>query len=126
MENVRVSLNDIAEETDSPKAFTGKILQELAKKKILDSIKGPFGGFEIKKENMHRIKLREIVLAIDGDSIYVDCGLGLKKCSEESPCPIHHVYKHVRQNTVKMLDELSVYDLIEKVESGETVLKLKE
>ncbi len=58
MENVRVSLNDIAEETDSPKAFTGKILQELAKKKILDSIKGPFGGFEIKKENMHRIKLR--------------------------------------------------------------------
>lgn len=126
MEGVRVSLSDIAEETDSPKAFTAKILQELSKKKILDSVKGPFGGFEIKQENMKTIMLREIVLAIDGDGIYVDCGLGLKKCSEESPCPIHHKYKEIRATTVEMLNELSIYDMLIKVERGESVLKLRE
>jgi len=39
------TLIDIAEEIDSPTAFTAKILQQLVKNKVIHSIKGPHGGF---------------------------------------------------------------------------------
>ena len=126
MEGIRVGLSEIAEDINSPKAFTAKILQELSKKKILESVRGPFGGFEIKKENMDKIKLRDIVLAIDGDSIYKECGLGFKRCSEENPCPIHYRFKDVRTKLVEMLDEVSIYDLLVKMEHEESAIKLRE
>ena len=75
-QETRVSLVDIAREIDSPVSFTAKILQTLVKSGIINSIKGPSGGFEIKKSKAGKIKLSKVVLAIDGDSIYKSCGLG--------------------------------------------------
>ena len=40
--NKKVSPKEISEEIDSPKAFTAKILQELAKNEIIKSTKGPY------------------------------------------------------------------------------------
>ena len=48
----RASLKDISREIGSPEAFTAKILQTLVKNKIIDSIKGSHGGFEVKVKNM--------------------------------------------------------------------------
>ncbi|HAH55209.1 MAG TPA: transcriptional regulator, partial [Flavobacterium sp.] len=42
------------ENIDSPRSFTAKILQILAKKEIVHSIKGIGGGFEIPKENIKK------------------------------------------------------------------------
>ena len=52
MQNSRVSLKDIAKEIDSPVAFTAKILQQLARNKIVESVKGPTGGFQIEKKKI--------------------------------------------------------------------------
>ncbi len=43
----RVSLKDIEFNINSPEAFTAKILHQMAKNDILDSLKGPTGGFVI-------------------------------------------------------------------------------
>ena len=59
----RVSLKDIASEIESPVAFTAKILHQLAKADVLNSVKGPSGGFEISKQNIDLIKLDAIVTA---------------------------------------------------------------
>src|SRR5687768_10513746 len=79
----RVSLKTIAKTINSPEAFTTKILQQLSRNDIITSIKGPSGGFYIEKQASPDIKLSQIVSAIDGDSIYRGCGLGLKTCSEK-------------------------------------------
>ncbi|HMQ43518.1 MAG TPA: Rrf2 family transcriptional regulator, partial [Mariniflexile sp.] len=78
-EGKRVSPKEIAEEINSPQAFTAKILQALARNNIVYSIKGAHGGFELDKKTIGAIKLAQIVKAIDGDSIYNGCGLGLQK-----------------------------------------------
>lgn len=39
----------IAEQINSPVAFTAKILQKLVKSNIVCSVKGKHGGFEIEK-----------------------------------------------------------------------------
>ncbi|MFL0685610.1 MAG: RrF2 family transcriptional regulator [Algoriphagus aquaeductus] len=80
----RAGLKDIAFATNSPEAFTAKILQTLVRENLLLSIKGPHGGFEISEEG-RKTPLYRIVQVIDGDSIFIGCALGLQECSEKHP-----------------------------------------
>lgn len=75
----RISLREIARKIDSPEQFTAKILQKLAKNAIVASTKGNGGGFFIAKENFKKIKLKHIVIAIDGDAIYHQCSFGVNR-----------------------------------------------
>jgi Rrf2 family protein len=119
----RVSLKDIAHEIDSPVAFTAKILQQLSRNGIVQSVKGPTGGFMIDSEHLRRISLGQIVKAIDGERIFKTCGLGLKNCSEKQPCPVHEKFKSVRADLCRMLDTTSIYELALGLKDGATFLK---
>lgn len=120
----RVSLKDIAKQIGSPEAFTAKILQQLSKNNIIDSVKGPSGGFQIEQKRLPKVKLSHIVLAIDGDSIYKGCGLGLKECSEKVPCPVHNQFKAIRANIIAMLENTNLLDLSLGLKDGSTFLKM--
>jgi Rrf2 family protein len=123
LEGRRVSVTEIAEEIDSPVAFTAKILQQLTRNNIVHSVKGPTGGFEIDREDMDDVKLNMIVKAIDGDKIYVGCGLGLKECNANKPCPLHDKFVDIRTNLRTMLQSTSLYELATGLEVGLTYLK---
>lgn len=119
-----VSPKEIAEEIDSPKAFTAKILQDLVRHNIINSVKGAYGGFEIQKEDLASIKLSHIVNAIDGDQIYNGCGLGLNKCNEVHPCPVHDKFKSIRDNLKYMLENTNLEELALDIKSGASFLKV--
>lgn len=121
--NIRVGLKDISKEIDSPEPFTAKILQQLSKNNIIDSIKGPHGGFEIGKKEMGKIKLSQIVLAMDGDSIYKGCGLGFKECSDKQPCPVHDKFIIVRNELKYMLENTTVLEMSLGLKNGLTFLR---
>ncbi len=124
LEGKRVSLKGIATEINSPVAFTAKILQQLSKNNIVESVKGARGGFEIDRTNIDAIKLSDIVQAIDGDKVYVGCALGLEECNAEKPCPVHDKYAQIRDNLRYMLENTSLYDMTAGLGSGLTYLKL--
>lgn len=119
----RVRLRDVAQEIETPEAFTAKIMQDLARCGIVKSIKGPKGGFEIEPSKLKTLKLQDIVVAIDGNNIFTGCGLGLYACSDENPCPIHNDFAGIRNNLAKMLEETTLMYLAEKVEDGNAFLK---
>ena len=119
----RVSLKEIAEKINSPAAFTAKILHQLSKCNVLDSIKGPTGGFEISKENIKTIMLSDIVFAIDGNSIYEGCALGFDECNSNKPCPVHDKFLAIRDDLKNMLKKTSLFELATKLENGLTFLK---
>jgi len=123
LEGRRVSLKEIAEKIDSPVAFTAKILQLLSKNNIIESAKGAYGGFEINRTKIDEIKLSEIVNAIDGDTIYVGCGLGLKECDATKPCPVHNKFVAIRNDLRKMLKNTSLFEMTAGLEIGLTYLK---
>lgn len=123
LEGKRVSLKEIAEEIDSPVAFTAKILQQLSKNNIVDSVKGSAGGFQIEKKQIDNIKLSEIVYAIDGSNVYVGCGLGLKKCNANKPCPVHDKFVKIRDDLKMMLESTNLYEMTVGLEVGLTYLK---
>ncbi|KAB1154669.1 Rrf2 family transcriptional regulator [Tenacibaculum aiptasiae] len=121
----KTGVKEIAKATNSPEAFTAKILQKLTKNNIVNSIKGPYGGFLISESKSQTIKLSEIVKVIDGNEIYTGCGLGLRECNAKNPCPIHHKFIDIRRDLKTMLETTTIYDLI-KSETGENkILQLK-
>lgn len=119
----KVSLKETAKAIESPIAYTSKVLQQLSRNNIINSDKGPTGGFSMDKLKLEEIKLCTIVFAIDGDSIYKGCGLGLKKCNEKMPCPVHHQFKLIREELKKMLETTSVISLAVDFEKGLSFLK---
>jgi Rrf2 family iron-sulfur cluster assembly transcriptional regulator len=119
----RVSLKEIASGIDSPEAFTAKILHQLAKQNILTSLKGPTGGFEIQKGQSEKIKLSNIVAAIDGDSIYMGCALGFDSCDALKPCPMHNKFVDVRDGLREMLENTSLFELANRLDVGISFLK---
>lgn len=108
--NEKVGIIEVAEAIGSPMHFTGKILQTLVRKKILSSAKGPTGGFYL--ENGHLLFLIDIVRAIDGNGLFTACVLGLERCSETQPCPMHEQVKPIRE---MLLDEFSLKPVTELV-----------
>lgn len=119
--NKKIGLKEICAGINAPEPFTAKILQNLRKLDIINSTKGPNGGFFIEKDK--DIKLIEIVLAIDGDNIITKCGLGIKECSELKPCPIHADFKPIRESLKQVLEKTSVRQVTEDMDKGLSFLK---
>ncbi len=110
--NQKVGVKDIAEAIKSPEAFTGKVMQQLTKKEIVTSIKGPYGGFLIKPEVMKIINMGDIIKIFDGDKAYKGCIMGLDHCDGEHPCPIHMEAHPIVNNLITLFEEHSLYDIL--------------
>lgn len=121
-EDNRIGVKEIARGTSSPEHFIAKIMQELSRKKLIHSVKGPNGGFYIDKNDL-KVSIGDIVKAIDGDSMYTDCVLGLKACNEKKPCPVHFEFKEIKKNLIKMIENNTIGDFNEKLDSGKFFLK---
>ncbi len=79
---LKVGIKKLADDLKIPTFFLGKIMQTLAKNKILTSYKGPNGGFSFNK-NPDEISLLDIVRIFDGDEIFSTCLLGLNLCNND-------------------------------------------
>jgi len=123
MDAERTSLKAIAREIDSPEAFTAKILQQLSRNNIIRSVKGPTGGFEIAQEDLKTTRLIDVVKTIDGDQLFTGCGLGLKECNADKPCPLHHQFLAIRTNLTQMLTNTNLEELSLDITKGVTFLK---
>ncbi|MDY0077871.1 MAG: Rrf2 family transcriptional regulator [Bacteroidales bacterium] len=118
----KIGLKEIAAEIDSPVAFTAKIMQILSKQNLVNSTKGPHGGFYL-NATAAEIKLIQVVKAIDGTQSISDCGLGLSSCSDEHPCPIHHEFASIRNALTTLLEEQTIQQLAQEMLAGKSVLK---
>jgi Rrf2 family protein len=103
----KIGIKEISKGIDAPEHFLAKILQDLSRKEIVQSIKGPNGGFYL-DETGRKYTLADIVKAVDGDDLFVGCGLGLKVCSEKNPCPLHDEFKIIRKKIHYMLESTTV------------------
>ena len=121
--NELVKLKEVASAIGSPEAFTAKILQQLARSGMISSIKGHTGGYFIAKENLDKLMIADVVIAIDGPDLLKGCALGLENCNDEKPCPVHDQYKAVRNGLVSMLNTTSIIDLVKGLKSAHVVLK---
>lgn len=75
-----INSGQIAEYTKFSKNHTAKVLQRLVKSDLLKSVRGPAGGFTIKKDP-RKISLLNIYEAIEGPMEITDCPLAYEVCN---------------------------------------------
>ncbi|MEW6701912.1 MAG: Rrf2 family transcriptional regulator [Bacteroidota bacterium] len=103
-ENRIYNADEVSKELKVPKEFVSKVLQILTISGIVGSKKGKKGGFFLAKKPA-KIKLIDIVEAIDGLDVFKSCVLGFPGCSSETPCPVHNKWGKLRDQVFKMLSE---------------------
>ncbi|PIF05339.1 MAG: transcriptional regulator [Draconibacterium sp.] len=108
----KVGVKAIAQAIKSPEAFTGKVMQKLTKSGIIQSTKGPYGGFFMDKTKVKTVKLSDIIKVFDGKNAYSGCVLGLSNCSGEQPCPVHFEAEPIINDFTKFVETKTVYDTL--------------
>ncbi len=107
----KVSLvGDIAAASDVPKTFLAKILQDFVKVGLVASSRGTGGGFVLARP-AGRITLREVVEAVEGPIMPNRCLIGAGTCDRDSSCRVHPVWERVREQTVAILDGITIEEL---------------
>ncbi|RYZ25805.1 MAG: transcriptional regulator [Chitinophagaceae bacterium] len=113
----KASIKEIADHIGASEHTVGKMLQTLVKQEVINSLKGPAGGFYMSREQLQQ-PIIKIVEAIDGSSVFKGCGLGLSRCSATHPCPIHYEYKEARDILERIFRTKKVKELCEPVNNG--------
>ena len=113
----KLSIREIAQQIDENEHTVGKLLQKLVKDKIINSTKGPKGGFFISENQVH-LPVIKVIESIDGMRVFKECGLGLDHCSDDRPCPMHEDFKPIRDMFTQMCSKKKIIDMYEPVNNG--------
>ena len=109
----RVCVEEVADHLRAPRHFMGKVMKALVKNKILDSSKGPSGGFYVNEKTLDTTLL--IILEItDGQKQFDACVLRFSKCDSQNPCPLHHKIQPTRTKMAEILAGTRVRDLLDE------------
>jgi Rrf2 family protein len=120
-EEKRPGVEEIAKEIEAPEPYTAKILQILTKNKLLRSIKGRGGGFFF-NDNQSNLTLYDVIYIVEGDACFHKCGIGLKQCNNDNPCPLHEKYVVVRDGFFDIVKSETIKSLSENILHGNAVL----
>lgn len=109
-EEEKAGVMEIANNLGVPRYFLAKILQDLSRKGVISSIKGPGGGFFLSEKNMD-VTLYEIVETVDGPGALQGCVLGFPACSSANPCSLHGQVYGYREGLRFQLENQTVREL---------------
>ncbi|WP_421807589.1 RrF2 family transcriptional regulator [Flagellimonas sp.] len=111
-EDHKIMVRDIFEEVHVTEAYLAKLLQELSKKGVISSVRGPKGGFYLSEED-RKGTLMDIVRVIDGEKRVHSCVMGSRSCDVDNPCVLHKHVGDATSNFIKVLEQTTILDLIE-------------
>ncbi|MCL5022365.1 MAG: Rrf2 family transcriptional regulator [Nitrospirae bacterium] len=95
-------VEEIARQMHTPRSFLAKILQKLARAKIVKSFRGVKGGFQLSRKP-GKISLLDVIEAVQGPVVMNVCALDKKLCRFSNTCTIHPVWVDVRSQVEKIL-----------------------
>jgi Rrf2 family protein len=110
-ENRRIQVDEIASRLKVPRFFMSKVLKNLAKHGLVDSSKGPNGGFIVNEQTI-KTPIISILAITDGDSQFRNCALRLQECNLQNPCPLHSKMTLIRDDLRNLLVSTTVGDLV--------------
>jgi Rrf2 family protein len=106
-----VGAREMATSLEIPMPFLWKILRKLSEKKLVRSFKGVRGGYELARP-ARSIRVSEVLAAgREGDQMG-RCVLGLDKCDDHDPCPLHSPWKSLRKQMESRFQVTTLADLV--------------
>lgn len=117
-DNKPVLISEIATQTTVPKKFLENILLELKKSGFLSSKMGKGGGYYLLKKP-NQIQLADVIRLFYGPIALLPC-VSLNyyepcdECENEKQCGMNKIFKDVRDETLKILQNKTIQDIIDK------------
>jgi len=115
----------VAGKLNIPQPFLAKILQELSRKHIISSTKGPKGGFYLTERDLKNSVL-DIVDCIDGLDAFNTCFFGLRSCTNEKPCAVHKTVKPFKDEIFLQLSQNTIIQFADEIRTGKSFISLEE
>jgi Rrf2 family protein len=103
-------VKEIADATGVPFNYLAKILQLLARHRVLESQKGFGGGFRAARP-LNRIHLLEIVDPLENIGKFKECVLGQRMCNDEVACPLHDAWQRISREYLGSLQNTTLQDV---------------
>lgn len=109
---------EVAKEAKIPRKFLESILLDLKKQGILNSKMGKGGGYFLRQEPKD-IKISTIIRLFNGPIALLPCvSLNYyehcEECVDEHTCGLNKVFIDVRNETLKILENKSIQDVIDQ------------
>jgi Rrf2 family protein len=116
-------LTDIAAARGIPQSFLAKIFQKLTRYGVIRSFRGAMRGYALARRPKE-IKVKEILLAIEGSDLFERCIFWSDRCADTNPCPLHDGWKQVKQQLVGgLMERITLADLMKRTPRGSGVVK---
>ena len=105
-----VSAKRIAEEFHIPPERLAKILQRLAKKKLIASHNGPKGGYVLTRHPA-KITVGQVVRALEGPVRVVSCMSADDDCPQFERCTLRGPVQKIQASITHVLDSMTLAEL---------------
>jgi Rrf2 family iron-sulfur cluster assembly transcriptional regulator len=112
----RFTVDQIATAEHIPRLYLRKLLQVLARHRILDSHKGKQGGFSL-LQLPQRITMADIVTIFQGELDSVDCHIGNHVCQNSELCILSNKMRNIYRNVEKEFSKITIASLLRKKRS---------
>jgi Rrf2 family iron-sulfur cluster assembly transcriptional regulator len=123
---------EIAESQGLDTQYTQQILHRLRKGGVIESERGPRGGYRLSRAP-ELISLKEILYAAEGDTFQIICeyapihpdSTDNSHCVTKESCGLHGVWQELRAAIDNLLEQRTLKDLLERnIESSEPLVQL--
>ena len=104
-----VSAKELAKAYGVPKELLAKVLQRLAKKNIIDAIKGPHGGYRLAIDPKS-MKLTEFFEVIEGPMGIMDCYID-SGCEQMDGCIIRTPINRINDSIRTMFNNMTLAEV---------------
>ncbi|PCI11818.1 MAG: transcriptional regulator [Flavobacteriaceae bacterium] len=124
-EDNKIGVKIIAEELETPQPFLAKLLQQLTRDKLVSSTKGPNGGFYLNEKNLNNA-VWDVIISIDGTDKFDNCFLGLAKCDDRNPCPVHFIVSPFKEKILGSFRDKTIEEYVVEIQNTNRVISLKD
>lgn len=114
-DNSAIGAAEIAEMQYIPLQYTQQILQRLRKGEIIESVRGPHGGYRLTR-SPEEISMKDILTAAEGATFEVICEVAPiyeSNCGSDSPCGLGQVWAELRSEIDSYLESKSLATILE-------------
>lgn len=105
-------LKKISQEEEIPESYLAKIFQVFVQRGILDSKKGPNGGFYLAMP-LDEISIGKIVGCLEGEPNLERCPIGSSTCENKDECVIFSTWREHEEAKNEMLKKITIADIME-------------
>ncbi|MDX1669755.1 MAG: Fe-S cluster assembly transcriptional regulator IscR [Limnobacter sp.] len=118
-----VSLAAISERQKISLSYLEQLFSKLRKRKLVDSVRGPGGGYRIAKP-LEQVSVADVIIAVDEPLDATQCG-GKENCTDEGQCMTHDLWSNLNQRMLDYLNSVTLHSLVQKNQRTEQKVEFR-